>query len=53
MFKDWKTTITAIVGAAVIIIHTVFKIEVPKEVEVGFISLLIFLIGFFAKDSGT
>lgn len=52
MFKDPRTTITAVVAALCVLIKVFFKIEVPEEIQAGFIAVVIFLTGLFAADSG-
>jgi hypothetical protein len=51
MFKDWKTTLTGIVGAIAMIAQAIFKFEIPAEIQSAFIAVIVFLIGLFAKDS--
>ena len=49
---NWKTTLTAVVGAITYLV-AVFGIQVPVEVQTGLVAVILFFIGLFAKDSGT
>lgn len=51
MFKDWKTTVIGIIGLLAYVVKTLFNIDVPAEVQTGFITVIVFLIGLFSKDS--
>lgn len=50
VFRDWKTTITGIIGAVVYLVSA-FGVTVPPEVSNGIIAVVLFMIGLFAKDS--
>lgn len=47
--KDWKTTISGLV-AAVVVIAKGFGIEIPQAVSDGILAIAMFLMGFFASD---
>ena len=53
MFRDPKTTIIGLVGAAAVLIKSIFSIDIPQPVTDGFIAVVLFLLAMFAKDSGT
>ena len=44
MFSDWKTTVIGIIGLVAYIVKTIFNIDIPAEVQTGFITVLLFLI---------
>jgi len=52
MFKDPKTTITAIIGLLAYIVKTMFNFDVAPDIQAGFVIVVVFLIGLFAKDGG-
>jgi uncharacterized membrane protein len=55
MFQDKKTSISALVGLVLNVIGMILKffgIEVPNEVFIAVNTIIVFLIGLFAKDSG-
>lgn len=47
---NWKTTVGAIVTTIGFILK-LFKIDVPEEVSMAIVTVGIFIIGLFAKDS--
>lgn len=47
---NWRTTLTAIVGAAAYALAT-FGIQVPTEVQTSIVVVTVFVIGILAKDS--
>lgn len=47
--KNWKTTISSLLGALVIILK-LFGVEVPQPVSDGVLAVSLFLVGRFAKD---
>ena len=51
MFKDWKTTVTALVGLLAYAVKVLFNIEVSAEVQTAFVLVLVFIIALFTKDS--
>lgn len=51
MFKDWRTTLTGIIGAVGVLLTSLFGIEIPAGVQEGFIAVILFFIGLFAKDA--
>ena len=51
VFRDWKTTLVGIVGAVGVLVKSLFGFEIPAEVQNGFIAIILFFIGLFAKDS--
>lgn len=51
IFKSWKTSITAIVGAVVLLLSQAGIITIGPEVQHSFEIVILFLIGLFAKDS--
>jgi hypothetical protein len=46
--KNWKTTLTGVVGAAAVILKTLFNVEIPTE---AILTVTLFFIALFAKDS--
>jgi len=46
--KNWKTTITAIVGGAAVVAQALFGVVIPQE---AIIATMVFLIGLFASDA--
>lgn len=48
--NNWKTTLTAIVGAIAAIVAA-FGIQVSTEVQIAIVTLTMFLIGIFAGDA--
>ena len=54
--NNWKTTCTGLVTGLVWLIKTVFKIEIPTEIQTAFLAFMFTLATIFAKDgnvSGT
>jgi len=49
MFDNWKTTLTAIIGAIAAVVAA-FGIQVTTEVQLAIVTVVMFLIGIFAKD---
>lgn len=45
--KDWKTTVTGLVGAAALLINTWTGVAIPQD---AIIAVALFAIGWFAKD---
>ena len=49
IMKNWKTTVTGLLGAVVYVVQALWGIVVPQEVVIGITALLGL---FFAKDAG-
>ena len=49
--KNWKTTLGAIVAGAATVLQALGIVEIPAEVQTGIMSVALFIIGIFAKDS--
>lgn len=47
MIKNWKTTVTGIVGAVALVANSIFGVVVPQE---AIIATVMFVIGLFAAD---
>lgn len=45
--NNWKTTVTAILGALAVVLKTLLGIEIPTE---AILTVTVFFIGLFAKD---
>lgn len=50
IMKDWKTTLTGAVGLLATIVGY-FGFDFPVEVQVSIVSVTVFIIGLFSKDS--
>jgi VIT1/CCC1 family predicted Fe2+/Mn2+ transporter len=50
MLKNWKTSLSSIIGALVVIVR-LFGVEIPQPVSDGLLALALFLVGLFAKDA--
>lgn len=50
MFSNLKTTLTAIIGAAAMLV-AMFGIQVSTEVQISLVTVILFFLGLFAKDS--
>lgn len=48
---NWKTTVTAIVGAVALILSTFHVITITPEQQATIIAFILLLVGWFAKDS--
>lgn len=48
--KNWKTTISGVLSAAVILLK-LFGVDVPQPVSDGLLAVSLFLVGLFAKDA--
>lgn len=46
--KNWKTTVTVLIGAIASVSNALFGWEIPQE---AIITVVVFVIGFFAKDA--
>ena len=51
MVKDWKTTLTGVVGVIGMLVKVIFSIEVTVEVQIAFVTVIVAFIGYFSKDS--
>lgn len=49
LMKDWKTTLSGVVGAGAVILR-MFGVDIPQPVLDGIIAVALFCIGFFSKD---
>lgn len=49
IMKDWKTTLSGVVGAGAVILR-MFGVDIPQPVLDGIIAVALFCIGFFSKD---
>lgn len=50
MLTNWRTTLTAIVGAIAAIVAA-FGIQVSTEVQIAIVTVAMFFIGLFAGDA--
>lgn len=50
MIKDWKTTLTAIIGAIAVVAAN-FGFELSAEQQVAIVTVVLLIIGLFAADS--
>ena len=50
MLTNWKTTLTAIIGAIAALVAA-FGIHVSSEVQLAIVTITVFVIGLFAKDA--
>lgn len=50
MFKDKKTTITAIVGFGAYLAAT-FGLEVSTDTQIGIVTTTLFILGLFSRDT--
>lgn len=48
LMKDWKTTVTGVVGAAAVLINHFTGLQIP---EAPLVAVIVFVIGWFAGDS--
>ncbi|CAB4141842.1 hypothetical protein UFOVP422_16 [uncultured Caudovirales phage] len=48
IMKNWKTTVTGIVGALAVLVQSIFGVFVPQEAVVA---VTLFVVSLFAKDS--
>ena len=46
--KNWKTTVTALVGALAVLINSFTGVHIPQD---AIIAVVMFAVGFFAKDA--
>lgn len=49
LMKDWKTTLSGVVGAGAVILR-MFGVDIPQPVLDGIIAVALFCIGLFSKD---
>jgi hypothetical protein len=50
MLKNWKTSLSSIIGALVVIVR-LFGVEIPQPIADATLALALFLVGLFAKDA--
>lgn len=51
-FTNWKTTLSAFVAMAFILLHNVFGFaSVSQEMQMQIIAVAVFLVGYFSKDA--
>jgi hypothetical protein len=48
--KNWKTTISGIVGALAYAVNALFGLQIPSE---AIIAVSLFFVGLFSKDAET
>lgn len=48
--QNWKTTISSVIGALVLIAR-IFGVEIPPFVSDGLLAVSLFAVGLFAKDA--
>lgn len=48
IMKNWKTTITGIVGGLAVLAQSIFGVVVPQE---AIVAVTLFVVSLFAKDS--
>ena len=48
--KSWKTTIGAIIAGIAGILNALDIVSIPSDVQVGILSVALFVVGLFAKD---
>lgn len=48
---NWKTTTGAIIAGLATVLQALGIVEMPPEVQTGIISVALFIVGLFAKDS--
>jgi len=53
MFSDLKTTLTSAFGLIAVIVNAIFKFDIPADVQISFIAIIVFFVGLFAKDATT
>jgi xanthosine utilization system XapX-like protein len=51
MFSDWKTTLTGAIGLVALLVNSIFKLEIPSDVQVAIVAVVGFFVGLFAKDA--
>jgi hypothetical protein len=50
--NNLRTTIVGIIGVLAYIVKAIFGIEVDAEVQLAFVTVMLFLVAFFSKDAG-
>lgn len=50
--KDWKTTVTALIGIGVWLAAK-YGLHIPADIQIQIVAVTIFFIGLFARDGGT
>lgn len=51
MFSDLKTTLTSALGLVAVIVNAIFKFDIPADVQVAIIAVVMFFVGSSAKDA--
>jgi len=51
LVKNWKTTISAVVGAIAMILNALGVIELSTEFQMAIVTVVLTLIGFFSADA--
>lgn len=51
VMKNWKTTLSAIIGALAVLLNTLGIVEMSTDVQLAIVSLAMFFVGLFSKDS--
>lgn len=47
---NWKTTLTGVIGAIAVIIKFAFGLDIPADVQIAFVVLIVFALALFSKD---
>lgn len=47
--RNWKTTVTGVVGALAVLVNSLTGHQIPTE---AIVAVVLFVVGFFAKDAG-
>ena len=50
IMKSWKTTIGAIIAGVAGILNALGIVTIPADVQVGILSVALFIVGLFASD---
>ncbi len=50
---NWKTTVTAIVGAAAVLLGTFHILTITPDQQLTIIAFVMLVVGWFAKDSNS
>ena len=48
VMKNWKTTLSGVVGALAVLVQSIFGVVIPQE---AIIAITLFVVGLFAEDS--
>lgn len=49
--KNWKTSLTALVGAIAITLAQFHVIDISKDTQIAIVTTIVFVIGLLAKDA--